>query len=512
MELNFMHSAYIAYSYVANVLAQRFDATIAAYYPLIYDTPTKRINWLVNRAFKVKEFGVYQSFGAEEFVRPHLSRAQRSKADAIFASTFQALRDKTDIVAIAIDGVWVGDLVYDTYLMDCKKPTIEKESQDFKEHLLTAIQLFVYWDEYIAINNVRAINVSHCVYTLALPVRIAIKRGIPVFQSNATHVYRMNADNLFAYSDFVDFRRRFAQLPPQVRAAGIREAERRLSRRFAGEVGVDMSYSTKSAYGGMRQERLLRDSPHKKVLIATHCFFDSPHSYGLNLFPDFYEWLECLGDLSNQTNYDWYIKTHPDYLPGTKAIIDSFVARYPRITLLPADSSHHQIIEEGIDVALTTWGSIGLEYAALGIPVVNASRNNPHIAYDFNLHPSNVADYRSLLMDLDHLDFRIDKTQVLEYYFMRYIYNTENWLFDDYNAMIRQIGGYYEQLTPKVYEQWLNAWSPEKHLETLRALERFVDSGDFRLDYTHFEREFSMDATSCDSAQDASSGSELALA
>ena len=74
-------------------------------------------------------------------------------------------------------------------------------------------------------------------------------------------------------------------------------ADERLKRRFSGEIGVDMAYSTKSAYGVSKHPRLIKKSNKTKILIAAHCFFDSPHAYGNNLFPDFYEWLLFLGNM-----------------------------------------------------------------------------------------------------------------------------------------------------------------------------------------------------------------------
>jgi capsule polysaccharide export protein KpsC/LpsZ len=325
-----------------------------------------------------------------------------------------------------------------------------------------------------------------------MPLRLAVRRNIPVFQTNLTHIYRMGRKNLFAYNDFFHFPERFAALPEDIQEAGIKLAEARIQRRFAGEVGVDMAYSTKSAYGKARHDRLLRESSKKKILIATHCFFDSPHSYGKNTFPDFYEWLDFLGKMSEWTDYDWYIKTHPDFLPGTKEIIDNFVERYPKFTLLPSDASHMQIIAEGIDLALTSYGTIGFEYAALGVMVINASMNNPHIAYNFNLHARDVEHYRELLENLEGFNFRIDRRAIYEYYFMRYIYNTENLFFKDYNKAMAEISGYDSQFTPMVYEKWLNEWSLQRHIEIAKALHDFISSGEFRMDYTFYGREFSV--------------------
>ena len=494
MELNDMQSAHIAYSYLANALATEYGAGIAAYVPRASASRWRRLAFRLKQAWGAEAVGVYRSFGTVEFVTIQVSAAQKEAARRALPEILGGLRTKRDIEKLEIDGVWVGDLIYDTYLKIFGRPTIDRDSREFQDFLLESIELFMFWKDYFDSHDVQAVNVSHCVYNLAMPLRLAVQRNIPVFQASATHLYRMSRKNLFAYNDFHYFRERFAALPEPVRKAGIEEAQRRIERRFAGTVGVDMAYSSRSAYGAPRHERLLRESPRKKVLIATHCFFDSPHSYGMNVFPDFYEWLDFLGRMTEVTDYDWYIKTHPDYLAGTKEIIEGFIAKYPRLTLLPADASHHQIIAEGISAALTVYGTIGFEYAALGIPVINNSPNNPHIAYGFNLHSRDEEDYRRLILGIETLDFRIDTRQVYEYYFMRNIYNTEDLFFDDYNATERALGGYRGQFSPAVYARWLDQWSPAKHQSLLAALQAYIRSGDFRMDYRHFGREISVDS------------------
>jgi hypothetical protein len=493
-ELNSMQSAHVAYSYLANVLATENNARIIGYVPRIFSSRWKRLAFKIAKLFGLSYLGVYRSFGTTDFLTIEISDTQRQQANHIYAEVASQMGDKWDIEALTIHGIWVGDLIYDTYLARFNKPTIDKSNPEFQDFLLESIELFVFWEDYLDTHDVRAINVSHCVYNIAMPLRLGVERNIPVFQANVTHVYRMSKKNYFAYNDFFYFRERFAALPEDVRVAGIEEAKRRIERRFAGEVGVDMAYSTKSAYGATRHLGLLRESPRKKILIATHCFFDSPHGYGNNIFPDFYEWLDFLGKMSEVTDYDWYIKTHPDYLPGTMEIIESFIAKYPKLELLPSNASHHQIIAEGIDVALTVNGTIAFEYAALGIPVINNSLNNPHVAYHFNLHSKDVEDYRRLLLGLDVLDFNIDKQQVYEYYFMRFMYNTEDLFFDSYDATLKQLGGYSVQFTPAIYGKWLEEWSPDKHQSIVSALQAYIRSGDFRMDYRHYGREFSVES------------------
>lgn len=493
MELSSMQSSHIAYSYLANVLSKETSAKIIGYAPQLYSSPWKRLAFRVAKYFGLSYLGIYRSFGVTDFFFIEINKKQKQKARLIYKKITSQLNDKWDLEAITVNGTWIGDLIYDTYLAKFKKPTIDTNNSEFLAFLLESIELFVFWEDYLDIHDVRAINVSHCVYNLAMPLRLGLKKNIPVFQANATHIYRMNRKNYFAYNDFFYYRECFAQLPDAVKKAGVEEAKCRLERRFAGEVGVDMPYSKKSAYVAPRHKKLLRPSARKKILIATHCFFDSPHSYGNNVFPDFYEWLDFLGQLSAVTNYDWYIKTHPDYLPGTMQIIEAFIEKYPRFSLLPSDASHHQIIAEGVDVALTVHGTIAFEYAALGVPVINCSPNNPHIAYEFNLHPRSPEEYRHLLLNLDHLDFHIDKQQVYEYYFMHFLYNNDNLFFDDYNSTLDKLGGYSEQFTPAVYREWIDEWTQNKHASIFLALSDFIQSGDFRMSHRHFGREFNLE-------------------
>lgn len=486
-ELNEMQSAQISYSYIAKVLSEKHGACLKAYNASPISSSNENIFWKLSNILSSNKFGVFRSFGIIQIFFPRFNRQVIKRARIMCDQIRPSLKTKSDIEDIEIDNVWLGDLIYDMYLRKFNKPTIEVSDPGFIDFLFEMICLYVFWDDYFKQHDVRAVNVSHCAYVNAFPLRIAISRNIPAYQTNQAYVYCLSPESSFAYNDFFQFRQVFQTLPVKEQIAGLLEAEERVNLRFAGKVGVDMPYSTKSAYGNFKKTRLIRESSRIKVFIASHCFFDSPHGYGKNLFPDFYEWLDFLGKISLETDYDWYIKTHPDYMEGTMQVINEFLDKYPKFTLLPCDSSHHQIIAEGIDVALTCYGTIGFEYAALGVPVINASVNNPHIAYNFNLHPKTVEAYKEVLMKLDAIDLKINKDEVYEYYFMKFIYNTNNWLFDDYNKMQEDFGGYSGQYTSMIYDYWTKQWNPKKHAEILSFLRNFVDSGNFRLDHRHID-------------------------
>ena len=474
LESNNMSSSVIAYGYLANTLAKMSQSKIVAY--------LSGHRYLQNRIAKWKINRIYRSFNVSDFVYYHLSPSQLQDAEKLLRKIVPSLQTKKDVEDLRVEGVWIGDLLYDSHCMNYKVPTIDLEDSRFQNSLRNALCSYIFWRDYLDTHKVHAAIVSHTVYIQSgVITRLAIHRGIPVYQINATRLHYLTKNNLWAYDEFFYYPEQFQELPEEERHKGLMEAKERLQKRFSGEVGVDMHYSKKSAYGRTGKERVLRESPRTKILVATHCFFDNPHPYGVNLFPDFYEWLYFLGKISEVTDYDWYIKTHPDFLPGNIPIIEEFIRKYPKFSMIPSETSHLQLKEEGIDFGLSVYGTIGFEYAALGIPVVNASLCNPRIRYCFNLHPRTIEEYRQILLTLPDQKLEIDLTEVYEYYFMAFIHNVKNWLFPDYDEFVREIGGYYRQFDSISYEKFLDRFSESRHGQILASLRRFIESGEYNL-------------------------------
>ena len=122
--------------------------------------------------------------------------------------------------------------------------------------------------------------------------------------------------------------------------------------------------------------------------------------------------------------------------------------------------------------------------AALGVPVINASSNNPHVAYTFNLNPDSVVEYKKMLLDLENLNFSPQKDEVYEYYYMRNIYNTENLFFRNYQKTIELIGGYKFQFTHEIYQRWISEFDHNLHYLIIDKVKRFIESGSFRANDT----------------------------
>ena len=469
----------IAYSYLASTLQDIHDSRIVSYFPRVPRNSLRKFMWWYKSSNRYYSTKLFQSFGSNYLLIPSLDKKLMEKSIAIYQDKIKNINNKFQLLDLSINGIVFGDLIYDYYLNYYNETTIDLDSLDFKNHLKYCIKCIVFWQDFIENNSVKAINTSHTVYTNAIPIRIAVHHEIDSFQVNATHVYRLNKKNYFAYKEFLDYKKDFFKLDPAQQSDGIEQAKKRINLRFSGEIGVDMGYSKKSAFGKSFEYRLIRENDKIKILLAPHCFFDSPHPFGDNLFPDVFVWLEKLIEISKKTDYDWYVKTHPDFIAQTKEMVVDIFKDHSNFTILPSDSSHLQIVNEGIDFALTMYGSIGFEYAAMNIPVINASLNNPHIAFDFNVNPKSMEEYEHILMDLGALDHNINKIDVYRYYYMNKLFHSPNWLFGDTDKVLTDLGGYEGQFAPEMYQYWVDNWSLEKHQKILLGLRKFIDSREY---------------------------------
>jgi hypothetical protein len=207
-------------------------------------------------------------------------------------------------------------------------------------------------------------------------------------------------------------------------------------------------------------------------------------------FFDFFEWLDHLGKISIQTDYDWYIKPHPDYLPGTIETIKLITKKYKKIKFVDPKSSFKQLAAEGLNFALTCYGSVGHELPLLGIQVINCGPN-PHMAYNFNWHAYSKKEYDSLLLNLKTLKKEININEIYEFYFMNYYYTHVDDLvfnsYDKYRDFIDEsnstleytisLKGLFKMNENKCYDFFLNEFNTKKHNDIIKKIETFIDSG-----------------------------------
>ncbi len=455
----------IARSYFLNILAKKYNAAIKS-----FSFREKIPYYTLHR--------VYRSFNVSGNIAVVLNREQRRRRDRILREIMPKLRTKEDVFNLEVLDIWIGIDIYESYLMDNHKPTVYLDDPQLQETIKEGVGLVVFWEDFFAQHKVAAVVTSHdCYLYFNVVCKVAYQNRVPVYSPNPIYMILMQGSHSI-HKYFRNYRQMFKRLTVEEQEKAIALGKGQLNRRLNGEVGVDMPYATKSAFIPQQEDRkrVLRESDRIKVLICTHCFYDNPHGYGGMLFVDFYEWLKYLGKISERTDYDWYLKVHPDPLPGTEDIVRVLLKEFPRITMVPYDTSHHQLAGEGLNFILTAYGSIGGEAPALGVQVINAGYN-PRIAYDFNWHPKSLEEYEYYLLNLDKLHKDINLEDIYEFYFMHHYYVIDDdFVFESYRKFQQDLTK-KERGSSRAYGYFLGQLTDAKHQEVIKNMQAFIDSG-----------------------------------
>jgi hypothetical protein len=124
----------------------------------------------------------------------------------------------------------------------------------------------------------------------------------------------------------------------------------------------------------------------KTAFIFPHLLWDASVNWGIDLFRDYEDWfIETVMAASKNEQVNWVIKIHPANIgramqdrilwePTEVSVLKKHIDRLPNhIFLLPADSPISTLsLFKFMDFCLTVRGTIGIEAASFGIPVLTA--------------------------------------------------------------------------------------------------------------------------------------------
>lgn len=456
-------------SYYTQLLAKKYNAEIVV--------------GLIKYSMLEHTKQVYESFGVSRFLLMELTEAQEQCVNTIFEEIWPTTKTKYDWLKIKIRGLNVGKEIYHCIARNVTGVyDFEKYEMDMRKILLNAIKIIVYYDDYFRQNEIKAVVLGDGVCEEGYVSIIANHYGAKVYGIYWGRVNRLLPDKGTNIS-FDNYAKTFKTLPQEEQDWLIAGAKKELNERLGGGC-TEISNVSKSPFSEKISGRLLDDNGRLKVLIMPHSLCDYSNPYGDFMFADHEDWLEFLGEISERTDYDWYIKYHPIAGDESTELWDDIVRRYPRIKKLPLNISPKQLRNEGIEFALTLWGSCAYEYPLLGVQVI-AAGEGPHRFYDFSWNPETKKQYEELLLNLPSLKKEINIEQIYQFYAMHMIYDgypgksrndiffpvrqmhTKSALCPMYVDVYGRLVGYQELYFDWGYKWFLDEFSKEHHEKLL---------------------------------------------
>ena len=108
--------------------------------------------------------------------------------------------------------------------------------------------------------------------------------------------------------------------------------------------------------------------------------------------------------------------------------------------------------------------------------MINASINNPHTSFKFNFHAKSVSHYKYLIKNFSKLKKNLKYEEVFQFYYMHYINTNKNFFFDNLELFLKEIGGYHNLSSFKVYKEWMKKFNETKKEKIFLKLEKFIES------------------------------------
>lgn len=155
------------------------------------------------------------------------------------------------------------------------------------------------------------------------------------------------------------------------------------------------------------------DPSKKTAAVFPHVLWDAPVMWGTPLFPSYQEWFVRTMRVAYQNDaLNWVVKLHPSHVwrradegyadtEETRVIEDRLGPPPPHVHLIPPETSlTTDALLRTVDYCLTVRGTVGVEAARLGIPVLTAGRAR-YTHHGFTVDSASAGEYLDRLRHLE---------------------------------------------------------------------------------------------------------------
>ena len=473
VELNNLYGSHIAYSYILDKLKKKFLTNNIGLFKSSFDSNSYHytLHKILN-FFNLHYYKWYKSMGNSKFIFHRMDKKLNK-----YKKYLKKIKNRKNLLEFKIDGILYGDLIYDSYLRYNTEHTLTVNDKKFKIFFLKSIAYYFFCKDLFEKHNIHCVLLSHTVYLPAILGRIALSKNKLFFCASLTHCANLSKE-FYYLEHFREYKKLFLQLPKNEKSNLMIKAKNNMQKHFKGVITDQFENLKQSPFAGKIEKNLISNSSKIKILVASHCFTDSPHVHGNFLFDDYYDWVENLGKISLKTDYEWYIKPHPNKYHEKKnlELINDFVKKYKKFKIIDNYQSHFSYMEK-IDFFLSIDGHIAEEMSYFNKKVIIANKSGRMGSYKFVLNPNTKKDYINLLLNLNKkVQLKIDRKEVFLAHCVNHIFAHQNYL-----TQVRKLSnkiGWSNIGTIQVIKFWINNFNNNKNKKMLKKVSIFVDKAD----------------------------------
>lgn len=405
---NVHDSSIMFYAYYSNYYSEKYNAVI--------DCFIRRGGRIDNTSPVIRE--MYESFGAN-IINIEMNQEQENESKDIFNRVWASVNTVEDIKNIYIYGIHFGTTIIRDYLR-YRIPHINVKDDEIKSFIKERVNHIVFWYHRIMEYDYKVVILWDGVHWEGYIREIAIAKGIPCYALHYTDMRKMFPD--FYYLKMCEYYPEFWD--------SLSDEEKSIGKQWARDYAKEMvnqwiksADMHKSIVQDIISKYELDTDQRIRLVITPHIYDEDCYHCGEQVFDDdYFSWLCHLGELSESTDYVWFIKPHPAGGERDAYIIKKLTQKYTKLHLIPTELNAIDLKRLGVQFGLTVDGTIGEEYPVVGIQVINAGKN-PHDRYNFNINPKSKQEYDEIITHLDkYVNNDINIEEIYEFYAIHRLY------------------------------------------------------------------------------------------
>lgn len=370
----------------------------------------------------------YRSIGADEILS--LEEIVRPVSTADLASVKRRIVDGQSLLAAEYGGVGIGKFVASTVMRRSRIGSVDPRNPDLADNIEQALKRSM-----AAVDWARRIFDRYnpdlvCFYDRGYTPEgelseVAFSCGARAMTWNSAHKggyimsKRQNSANKSLHFS-APSQSTWQHLTNMPWTAGLWDALREevegcyRSGTWYDEVGTQFNKHVRSRDDIIRELGL--DPSKKTAVVFPHLFWDATFFWGEDLFDDYRDWFcQVLQVAADNPRLNWIVKLHPasvvkdrrDNFHGEASEItamrETLGARPDHMAFLPPDSPISTLsVYSVMDYCLTVRGTVGIESAIFGVPVLTAGTGR-YDGYGFTIDSRTREEYLSRLNALNAL-------------------------------------------------------------------------------------------------------------
>ena len=316
-------------------------------------------------------------------------------------------------------GYKIGKYIYQSYCRLYLKSSLNLEDEKLYKLVSLSHAQIDYLENFFLKKKIKYLITTHVVFVNYGPLALVAKKyetkiKIIYPEKNYSYIRTLSVDkkNLLQIDKYYEYKKEFKK--KKNKSQILRQSREELIKRIYKnktnwKVGNVASYSKRN---------ILKIKSNKpKIVIMPSCFFDAHHFFRYSLFPDVYQWMDFTLNHASKTDFEWFVKPHPNNLPINFNVYKFFEKKYPTIRFLDSNTSNLTFKKNKFASMFTFQSSAVHEFAFMNIPSVVVT-DNVSVNYKFGQPIKSINDYKKLIYKADQIKNRINLKDVLEFNYM----------------------------------------------------------------------------------------------